>query len=31
LPTVCSGDRDVIGSWKIIDMREPRSARISLL
>ena len=29
LPIVCSGDSEVIGSWKILPMRLPRSARIS--
>ena len=28
-PTVCSGESEVIGSWKIIAMRPPRSLRIS--
>ena len=28
---VCSGDSDVIGSWKMIEIRPPRIARISLL
>ena len=28
-PTVCSGDSEVIGSWKIIAMRAPRRLRIS--
>ena len=29
LPIVCSGDSEVIGSWKILPMRLPRMARIS--
>ena len=29
-PTVCTGLRLVIGSWKIIDTASPRTARISL-
>ena len=29
LPMVCTGDSDVIGSWKIIEMSLPRIARIS--
>ncbi len=28
---VCSGDRDVIGSWKIIAMRPPRMSRMAAL
>jgi len=31
LPTVCIGDSEVIGSWKIIEMRLPRIARNSRL
>ncbi len=29
LPTVWSGDSEVIGSWKMIEMRPPRIERIS--
>ena len=29
-PTVCSGESEVIGSWKIMAMRPPRRSRIAL-
>jgi hypothetical protein len=30
-PIVCSGERELIGSWKMIEIRSPRMARRSVL